>query len=124
MSKPQLRTAFTALCLAGLIAVQAFAQDDPASRLDPRAHEDLGQVIMLCATEPASQRFAAAWLDWIERNPEVDVHAAVDTVVSRAGTFRSMAIPGMKPVSQSSRVDLRAVADHMLNLAGKSPAAR
>ncbi len=124
MNTSRFRIAIAALCLAGLIVVQAFAQDAPTTRLDPRAHEDLNQVIMLCATEPTSERFAAAWLDWIERNPEADIYAAVNTVVSRAGTFRSMAIPGMEPISQGRRPDPEGVAEYMLNLVGQPPVLR
>lgn len=123
----QLRSAIGALCLIGCLAVPAansFAGDASAGSFDTRAHGDLNQVIILCATEPASERFAATWQDWLERNPGADVYAAVDTVVSRAGTFRSMAIPGMEPVSQGKRPDAQVLTDHMLRLAEKSSVPR
>ncbi len=103
------------LCSAGINDAQA------AAHFDPRNHDDLNQVIMLCATEPASERFAATWQHWVQENPEADVYAAVDAVISRAGTFRGMAIPGMEPVRHGQRPDPAALTDYMLSLVGKRP---
>lgn len=97
---------------------------ESAGHFDPRQFDRLNQVIILCATEPDSERFAATWRSWVEENPEADVHAAVNTVVSRAGTYRGMAIPGMEPVRHGRRPDPDAIADYMLSLVGKRPLAR
>jgi hypothetical protein len=90
------------------------------TQFDPRAHSDLDQVIMLCATDPGSARFDQAWLQWLDANPDADVDAAVGTVISRSGTIRSMAIPGMQPVPRGRRPDPDAVAERMLSLARRS----
>jgi len=95
---------------------------DPAG-FDPRNHGDLNGIIFLCATEPASPRFDAAWIDWLRANPDADVAGAISNVVSRAGTVRSMAIPGIAPAKPGSRPDPEAVAAHMAALAGRSRAA-
>lgn len=94
-----------------------FAASASAAEFDPRSHSDLNGVIFLCATEPASPRFDAAWVDWLQANPDADVDGAIRTVVSRAGTVRSMAIPGMAPAKPGSRPDPEAVAGHMTALA-------
>ena len=91
-----------------------------AAEFDPRAHSDLGPVITLCATEPESPRFDVAWTDWVRDNPTADVDAAIRTVLSRAGTLRSMAVPGMTPGRVSPRPDPRAVAERMRYLARKT----
>ena len=122
---PGLRAAKVILC-AAMITFAAAAGDAQAERynhFDPRSHTSLDQVIALCATKPGSQRFDQAWLSWLEQNPQADVYGAVETVLSRAGTLRSMAIPGMKPVPQGRQPDPGAIADRMLSLAGK-PRAR
>ncbi len=111
------------LTAALLILLAAGTQADPYNHFDPRGHTDLDQVIALCATEPGSQRFDQAWLAWLAQNPEADVYRAVETVVSRSGTVRSMAIPGMTPALQGQQPDRQAIADRMLSLAGK-PRAR
>lgn len=111
----------------GLLALLTFSAAAPAAdqynHFDPRGHTDLDQVIALCATEPGSPRFDQVWLDWLASNPEADVYEAVETVISRAGTVRSMAIPGMAPAPRGARPDPQAIADRMLSLAGK-PRAR
>ena len=110
--------------LGGLLMLCALStQADRYNHFDPRVHSDLDQVIALCATEPGSKRFDQAWLNWLAANPDADVYLAVETVVSRAGTVRSMAIPGMEPVPQGRRPDPEAITDRMLSLAGK-PRAR
>ncbi|MGE0621210.1 MAG: hypothetical protein AB7O54_01255 [Pseudomonadales bacterium] len=106
-----------------LACLTAAAADSDAGRFDPRNHDDLNTVIFLCATEPASPRFDAAWTDWLARNPDADVDAAIESVLSRAGTVRSMAIPGMAPAKPGSRPDPEAIADYMAALAGKLQAA-
>ncbi len=95
---------------------------DEYRHFDPRSHTSLDQVIALCATEPGSSRFDQAWLNWLADNPDADVYQAVDNVVSRAGTFRSMAIPGMSPAPRGEKPDPAALADRMLSLAGKARA--
>lgn len=108
------------LCL--MLSLQgALAQTPSAAHFDPRAYAELNPVIMLCATEPGSARFAASWRNWVAGNPEADVYAAVQTVVSRAGTFQSMAVPGMEPVRQGRRPAPEAIAAYMLDLVGKPP---
>jgi hypothetical protein len=105
--------------LLGLLVVcAAAAEAQRYNHFDPRAHTDLDQVVALCATEPGSQRFDQAWLSWLAANPEADVYRAVDTVVSRAGTVRSMAVPGMAPTPTGQKPDPEAIADRMLSLAG------
>lgn len=113
-----------AAALLGLLAPLAAT----AAEFDPRAHGDLNGVIFLCATEPGSPRFDAAWVDWLRANPDADVDGAIRTVLSRAGTVRSMAIPGMAPAKPGSRPDPDAVAEWMAALArgvrnGQKPAA-
>ena len=112
MSSQRCRTRFlSAGLLTVLLAGGAFAE------FDPRAHGDLNGVIFLCASEPGSPRFDAAWVDWLRANPEADVNGAIQTVLSRAGTVRSMAIPGMAPAKPGSRPDPEAIAAHMTALA-------
>ena len=109
--------------LAGLLLLCAtMAQAEGYQHFDPRGHTNLDQVVALCVTEPASQRFEQAWLNWLTENPQADVYQAVDTVVSRAGTIRSMAIPGMRPTPRGAKPDPDAIADRMLSLAGKPKA--
>jgi hypothetical protein len=105
--------------LIGVVTAQA----DAYNHFDPRAHSDLDHVVALCATEPGSERFDQAWLSWLAENPEADVYGAVETVVSRAGTVRSMAIPGMTPTPGGRKPDPDAIAERMLSLAAK-PRAR
>ena len=111
------------LALMIILFCAVSAQADRYNHFDPRAHTDLDQVIALCATEPGSQRFDQAWLNWLAENPQADVYGAVETVLSRAGTLRSMAIPGMSPAPGGKTPDKGAIADRMLSLAGK-PRAR
>ena len=101
-----------------LLWLMAFSWQPAQAEFDTRAHTDLGQVIMLCATEPGSPRFASAWKDWLVRNPGADVAGAVETVVSRAGTVRSMAVPGMTPTARGQRPDPEAITELMFSLAG------
>ena len=91
-----------------------------AAEFDPRWHGDLGPVITLCAAEPASPRFDAAWMNWVRANPGADLDAAIRTVLSRAGTLRSMAGPGMAPGPAGTRPDPQAVAERMRYLARKA----
>ncbi len=88
------------------------------AEFDTRAHTDLNQVIMLCATEPGSPRFQAAWKGWLQQNPDADVAGAIETVLSRSGTLRSMAVPGMTPTASGHRRDSGAIAAQMFSLAG------
>ena len=88
------------------------------AEFDPRAHTDLNQVILLCATEPGSPRFQAAWKDWLGENPHADVAGAVETVISRSATLRSMAVPAMAPTASGQRPDPEALAAQMFSLAG------
>ena len=111
------------LALTALLICAASVQADRYNHFDPRAHTELDQVIALCATEPGSRRFDQAWLHWLAQNPHADVYGAVETVLSRAGTVRSMAIPGMRPAPGGKAPDQDAIADRMLSLAGK-PRAR
>ena len=90
------------------------------AEFDPRAHGDLNGVIMLCATEPGSPRFDAAWLAWVQENPEADFEGAITSVVTRAGTVRSMAVPGMAPARPTTRPDPGQVAEHMRRLTASS----
>ena len=91
-----------------------------AAEFDPRAHSDLGPVITLCATEPESPRFKAAWIGWVRANPTADVDAAIRTVLSRAGTLRSMAVSGMAPDRVSARPEPETIAGRMRYLARKT----
>jgi hypothetical protein len=111
------------LALMAFLFCAASVQADRYNHFDPRAHTDLDQVIALCATEPGSRRFDQAWLRWLTENPRADVYGAVETVLSRAGTVRSMAIPGISPAPGGRAPDQGAIADRMLSLAGK-PRAR
>ena len=122
---PWRRGARLMICAATIAfaAAAADAQAEGYNHFDPRSHTSLDQVIALCATKPGSQRFDQAWLLWLEENPQADVYGAVETVLSRAGTLRSMAMPGMKPTPQGRQPDPDAIADRMLSLAGK-PRAR
>ena len=90
------------------------------THFDPRAHTPLDQVIALCATEPGSERFEHAWLTWLDQNPDADLAGAVKTVVSRSGTVRSMAIPGMQVKPRAPQPDPEAIAERMLSLAKRS----
>jgi hypothetical protein len=124
--RPPGQTVARLLLCAAAIAFAAAAADVQAERhthFDPRSHTGLDRVITLCATEPGSRRFDQAWLNWLADNPQADVYGAVETVLSRAGTIRSMAIPGMTPAPQGRQPDPDAIADRMLSLAGK-PRAR
>ena len=107
----------TVLLLILLITMAPALQ--AGTQFDPRAHTPLDQVIVLCATEPGSARFDDAWLAWLAANPDADVEGAVRTVISRSGTFRSMAIPGMQPQPQTraAKPDPAAITDRMLSLA-------
>ena len=111
------------LCAALLLAGSSQAQTAAPGHFDPRAHSSLDQVVMLCATEPGSDRFAHAWQQWLADNPDADVYAAVRSVISRSGTLRSMAVPGMVPAAEGRQPDPEAVSERMLSLAGK-PRAR
>ena len=87
------------------------------AEFDPRNHDNLADVITLCATAPDSWQFDSAWLSWLQANPEADLDAAIATVISRAGTVRSMTIAGLAPrlpASMPSKADLTR---HMENLA-------
>jgi hypothetical protein len=101
--------------MASAVGVQA----ERYNHFDPRAHTGLDQVVALCATEPGSERFDQAWLSWLAANPDADVYRAVETVISRAGTVRSMAVPGMMPTPRGQKPDPQAISDRMLGLAGK-----
>ena len=107
------------ILLSLLILCAVGVQAERYNHFDPRAHTDLDQVVALCATEPGSQRFDQAWLNWLAQNPDADVYRAVDTVISRAGTVRSMAVPGMMPTPRGQKPDPQAISDRMLALAGK-----
>lgn len=111
------------ILLGLLIVCTAAVAAERQNHFDPRAHTGLDQVVALCATEPGSWRFDQAWLSWLAANPDADVYRAVETVVSRAGTVRSMAVPGMKPTPRGHKPDPQAISDRMLSLAGK-PRAR
>lgn len=106
-----------------LLCLTVAARAEGYNHFDPRAHSNLDQVVALCAIEPGSQRFAQAWLNWLAENPQADVYRAVETVVSRAGTVRSIAVPGMQPRPRGRQPDPDAIAERMLSLAGK-PTAR
>lgn len=107
-----------------LMLLLLLAATAPASaaetRFDPRAHTPLDRVIALCATEPGSDRFADAWLTWLADNPDADVAGAVRTVVSRSGTVRSMAIPGMQVQPRAPQPDPEAITERMLGLAKRA----
>ncbi len=111
------RWLLTAVLFGPLVLI---ANDPAAAGFDPRNHGDLSGVILLCATEPGSPRFDAAWRDWLRTNPDADVDGAIQAVLSRAGTVRSMAIPGMAPAKPGSRPDPDAVAAHMTAIARQS----
>lgn len=115
--------ALASLLLPLLLFCTATAQAEGYRHFDPRQHTALDHLVALAATEPGSQRFDRAWLAWLADNPQADVYQAVDTVVSRASTIRSMAIPGMTPTRRGAKPDPDAIADRMLSLAGK-PRAR
>jgi hypothetical protein len=87
------------------------------AEFDTREHTDLGPVVMLCASEPESGRFDAAWMQWVRENPDADVSAAIRTVLSRAGTLRSMAMPGMRPRPVGERPDPDAIGERLAALA-------
>lgn len=87
------------------------------AEFDSREHTDLGPVVMLCASEPESGRFDAAWMKWVRENPEADLTVAIRTVLSRAGTLRSMAMPGMQPRPVGERPDPEAIGERMAALA-------
>jgi hypothetical protein len=106
-------------CLT-LLLLATCAAAEAQTHFDPRAHTPLDQVVMLCATEPDSARFDSAWLAWLAENPDADVEGAVRTVVSRSGTLRSMAIPGMQVKPRPTRPDPEAIAERMLSLAKRS----
>ena len=109
--------------LTSIFLVQAeLVQAEDYRNFDPRAHTPLDRVITLCATEPGSPRFDQTWLNWLAGNRAEDVYGAVDTVVSRAGTVRSMAIPGMPPAPRGAKPDPDAIVSRMLSLAGKPQA--
>ena len=110
------------LAITALLVCSSLIQADDYRNFDPRAHTPLDQVITLCATEPGSPRFDQVWLNWLAENPTADVYGAVDTVVSRAGTVRSMAIPGMPATPRGAKPDPNAIASRMLSLAGKPQA--
>ena len=102
-----------------LLSLGLAVNGSPAqAEFDTRAHTDLSQVIVLCATEPGSPRFQAAWRAWLEKNPGADVAGAVETVISRSGTVRSMAVPGITPTARGHRPDPEAIAAQMFSLAG------
>lgn len=105
-------------CLTLWLATTATA-DAP---FDTRTYDDLNGVIMLCATQPASARFDAAWVQWVRANPDADVASAVQTVVSRAATVRSMAVPGMEPVRPGSQPSAAAISERMTALARSATA--
>ena len=112
-------TQYLLTVLLALVAATAMA----AGEFDPRAHGDLHEVVALGASEPGSPRFDAAWIQWLRENPSADVDGAIRTVISRAGTFRSLASPGMAPSRPGSRPDAEAISAHMRALADREHAA-
>ncbi len=88
-----------------------------ATGFDPRQHGDLNPVIVLCATDPGSAEFDQAWMRWVRANPTADLSAAIRTVISRAATLRSMAVPGMAPKPAGERPAPGAVEERMRYLA-------
>ncbi|MEM8769165.1 MAG: hypothetical protein AAGE43_17100 [Pseudomonadota bacterium] len=115
-----LKTRVAAAAMLPLLLGFSLAVCSPSiqAEFDTRAHTDLNPVIMLCATAPGSPRFQAAWQRWLKENPGADVAGAVETVISRSGTVRSMAVPGMTPTGSGHRVDHEAIAAQMFSLAG------
>ena len=113
---------FRPLFLAIPLLVASLTAVYPASgaEFDPRSHDDLSTVIMLCAAAPESPGFDAAWINWVRANPTADTNAAIRAVLSRAGTLHSMAVPGMQPRQAGSRPDPKAVAERMRYLARKA----
>ncbi|HEY5645932.1 MAG TPA: hypothetical protein VIS76_08335 [Pseudomonadales bacterium] len=109
-------------CFLTVLFALAAASAMAAGGFDPRAHGDLHGVIALCASEPGSPRFDAAWIQWLRENPDADVDGVIRTVVSRAGTVRSLASPGMAPTRPNSRPDSEAISAHMRALARRENA--
>jgi len=104
------------LCIGmAVTALTTLAMHAPAE-LDPRGDAELQAIILLCATEPGSAKFDTKWTAWVRANPQVDLQEAVDTVVSRAGSIRSMMMPGIEPVRPTERPDREAVAAYMLRV--------
>ena len=104
------------ICLGMAITALTTLAMHAAAELDPRGDAELQAIILLCATEPGSAKFNAKWTSWVRANPEVELQDAVDTIASRAGSIRSMMLPGIEPARPTKNPDRDAVADYMLRV--------
>lgn len=80
----------------------------------------LQTVVVLCATRPGSAEFDAAWTAWVKAHPEADIQPAIQTVISRAGTMRSMSGPGMAPTQPTRQPTPGAISERMRWLANSA----
>jgi hypothetical protein len=81
--------------------------------------DELSGVVVLCATEPGSANFNAAWTRWLDNNPSADIDQAIDTVLGKARTIRSMAMGGIEPTAVPNRLTNNQIAAHMRDLASR-----
>lgn len=104
----------TALLTVGTVSVKA---DQPAAGGHGYQQPDLQQLVVLCATEPGSEKFARSWVQWLEMNPSADVANSVRTIVGRARTMRSMMLAGMAHEHDASQPSDAEIAAWMSALA-------
>lgn len=82
--------------------------------------QDLQRIVVLCATEPASDRFDQAWTAWLMEHPNADVESTIRTVITRAGTIRSMSLVGAEPTPPRRHPSRDTIAEHMRMLASSA----
>ena len=98
------------LIITGLISAQLLMSRAEALE---SVQSDLQKIVVLCATEPGSPRFDAAWTAWVRDNPDADLERTIDTVLSRAGTIRSMSVSGLEPKKPDRQPSTDVIADRM-----------
>jgi len=102
-------------------AAQQFTNpSEEVPRMSRSVQTDLQKIVILCATEPGSPRFDAAWTAWVRENPDADLDRTVRTVVSHAGTMRSMGSAGMEPTKPKRLPTTAEITRHMQDLAASA----
>jgi hypothetical protein len=115
-----LATACASLAFAPTRAFAATSSTAEASYRDHQTHsvgDELSGVVVLCATEPGSANFNEAWTRWLDNNPSADIDQAIDTVLGKARTIRSMTMGGIEPTAVPTRLTDNQIATHMRDLA-------
>ena len=80
----------------------------------------LQKVVALCATQPGSAQFQQAWSDWVRANPQADIEATVQSVISQAGTLDSMSAVARDPSRSTRRPSNAELTEYMQLLATRA----